>query len=351
MSAQAATAAVADPPARAPHRWTYRPGLDGLRALAVLAVVVYHYNGNYLPGGYLGVTVFFVLSGYLITGMLATEHSVSGRIDLGAFYARRALRLYPALVVAVAATIIAAFAIGERAGVFGAAAYSLLYVNDFVVAAGHASGWLAVTWSLGVEEQFYLLWPLLMLVALRVLPSRTVALLCLAAAVELGLLEAVLVPRISPGVMYFSPLGNIMALMLGAGVALLPQASRRLGGPLAVVAAAALAALALRSPGLGTTSSWRGPEQLATVAAAAVIAYLAGGGFALLRSRIAVWIGRRSYGIYLIHESIHTALSSRIHHANEVAAIGVPLSIAFAALSYRLIEQPFLRLKRRFART
>jgi peptidoglycan/LPS O-acetylase OafA/YrhL len=339
----------------APRRWIRKPGLDGIRALAVLGVVAYHYEGSHLPGGYFGVTAFFVLSGYLISGMLTTEYANSGRIDLVAFYARRALRLFPALLVVVVGALLLATLVGHDLAdtrLYEAGGFSLLYVNDFAVAAGHVSSMLDLTWSLGVEEQFYLLWPLLLLVALGFFTSRTIGLACLALAALAGTLEGFLVPTISPGVAYFSPLGNIMPLMLGTGISFAATTcSERLIGWLASGGAIAIIALALAGPSLATTASWHGPEQLAAISVAFVILHVANGGFCLLRSRIAIWIGRRSYGLYLIHEPVHVALFSLLRHSNEDAAIGVPISIGLAALSYHYVEQPFLRLKARFSRT
>jgi peptidoglycan/LPS O-acetylase OafA/YrhL len=320
----------------------------------MLAVVAYHYEGGYMPGGYLGVTAFFVLSGYLITGMLAVEHTNTRHIDLPAFYARRALRLYPALVVAVAGTLVLGTLVRSDGmplwRLYAASGFSLLYVNDFVVAAGHITSWLDVTWSLGVEEQFYLLWPLLLLAALRGLPARDLGLGCVAVAILAGIVEAVLVPAIPPGWVYFSPIGNVMPLLLGAGLSFAPMCARRVGAWLACGGAAALIALALAGPGLGTVTSSRGPEQLAAISSAAVIWFVADGGFSLLGSRVMVWLGRRSYGIYLIHEPVPAALYSVLPHAGEDTLIGVPLSVGLAALSYRYVEQPFLRRKTRFSR-
>src|SRR5919202_3192462 len=152
-------------------RLSYLSGLDGLRALAVIAVLLYHAELGWLPGGFLGVEIFFVISGYLITSLLLAEWRQRGRIGLAAFWLRRARRLLPALYLLLAVTL--AFAVvflpGEVAGLR----------NDAIAAFGYVTNWYLVLankpyfetvgrppplqhlWSLAVEEQFYLLWPLL----------------------------------------------------------------------------------------------------------------------------------------------------------------------------------------------
>lgn len=154
----------------------YLPGLDGLRALAVIAVMIYHADPSWLPGGFLGVEVFFVISGYLITLLLMAERERDGRINLGAFWMRRARRLLPALfAVMVALAIWTTIAKPEALGkVRGDLIAGFFYVSNWFqiwVGAGYASSGdfapLRHLWSLAVEEQFYLVWPLVMAVVLR----------------------------------------------------------------------------------------------------------------------------------------------------------------------------------------
>src|SRR2546430_2700946 len=153
----------------------YALGLDGIRALAVTAVVLYHLGA--LGGGFLGVDVFFVLSGYLITGLLLFEHQHTGRISLGAFYLRRARRLLPALYVllAVVATLAVVVRPGDLAGLrhdlWAAVGYAtnwwLIAEGSSYFGAGAHPSMLTHLWSLAVEEQFYLVWPLALLGLLR----------------------------------------------------------------------------------------------------------------------------------------------------------------------------------------
>src|SRR3954463_7487522 len=158
------------------------PALDGLRAIAVTAVLLYHAGVTWMPGGFLGVDVFFTLSGYLITSLLLSEMQRSGRIDLGRFLLRRARRLLPAVALLVLTALVISLFLSsaEAGGVRSDALSSLLYVNNwrqiigdqsYFVAAGRPS-LLRHLWSLSVEEQFYLLWPLLMGFVLRRLGRR-----------------------------------------------------------------------------------------------------------------------------------------------------------------------------------
>src|SRR3954469_21292126 len=180
----------------------YLPGLDGLRAVAVLAVVAYHQDLAWAPGGFLGVDIFFVLSGYLITGILRAEWDRRGRLDLHRFWIRRARRLLPALAVLVVAICAAATVLdrgqlhGLRADVAAAASYTS---NWWQLAADHSyfarfspPSLLQHLWSLAVEEQFYLVWPLLLALALRYLPRRGLALIIAGAAACSAVAMAVL---------------------------------------------------------------------------------------------------------------------------------------------------------------
>src|ERR1044071_207656 len=171
----------------------HRRSLDGVRGVAVLAVLAVHTNhlggASLLPGGSLGVDIFFVLSGFLITGLLIEEWSRSGSISLADFYRRRALRLVPALalmLLTLACVSAAVLSAPEAEQTLRALPTAFLYLTDFAISLdGRAAlGALRHTWSLAVEEQFYLLWPPLLLVALRArLSGRAIAMLTLTLAV------------------------------------------------------------------------------------------------------------------------------------------------------------------------
>ena len=178
------------------RRVPYLPGLDGMRALAVVAVMVYHANPAWLPGGFLGVEVFFVISGYLITLLLIGEHERSGTVSLGQFYVRRARRLLPALfALLVGVTVYTALFRRDALGLLrGDVLAALVYVSNWYqiwVGQGYTAAGdfapLRHLWSLAVEEQFYLLWPLVMIGLIRLgrrrLPSMSVWLVAAAIAI------------------------------------------------------------------------------------------------------------------------------------------------------------------------
>ena len=245
-------------------RVPYLPGLDGLRALAVLAVIVYHANSDWLPGGFLGVEVFFVISGYLITLLIVAEHERTDALSLRGFWARRARRLLPALVVMMLLLVVwTAFferdALGAlRGDVIAGALYGS---NWFQVWIG--AGYTAVNdfaplrhlWSLAVEEQFYLLWPLVMAAILRRGRDRLprVALWFVGVAIFVSLLIALFTPRGPIGLcsetpdaywmlgdrciskvdaLYLSTPSRSTGLLLGAALALVWRPFALLRGPM-----------------------------------------------------------------------------------------------------------------------
>jgi peptidoglycan/LPS O-acetylase OafA/YrhL len=353
LTAQHRTSTEAEARQRSAPR--YRPELDGLRALAIGAVVLFHYLPAPFRGGYLGVTLFFVLSGYLITSLLTHEHEETGTIDRRAFYTRRALRLWPALIVVVPILLALALTVGHAAHLVHAllvgAAASLVHLNDFVVAADRhlATDWFGATWSLGVEEQFYLVWPLVLLFALRRTSRKRLALACAATALIFALAYPFLFNAVGARWLYYSPLGNIAPLMAGCALALYGRVH-----PHKVVWLAALAIfLALTFVAKEATiypSAWKGPVQLATLASVVLIGAIPAGG--AIASASAVWLGKRSYSLYLTHAGPWQVFATRLASspAGIVALIGIPVSLLWADASYRLVERPFLKLKGRFER-
>jgi peptidoglycan/LPS O-acetylase OafA/YrhL len=329
--------------------------LDGLRGVAILGVLAYH--SRLLPGGFVGVDLFFALSGYLITSLLLEEWRRHGDIRLPAFWARRMLRLAPALVLGVAFTYAAAAYVGLPLRAEWVAA-SLLYAANLLIGYGgvYPLGLLSHMWSLGMEEQFYLVWPLLLVGA-----SRFGALGVSAAALLLSVVPALLrlwytaAHPADPNLwlrVYFAPDMRFDAIALGclAGAWLPfrtapgPFATRAIqlaaiGGALwlALVAVGAQIATLVAHPMLFSVTS---------VAATAVVL----GAIRLpllewpLSSPPLVWLGRISYGLYVIHVAVFVLLAAHPFWLQWAAAI------ALAAASYRFWEQPFLRLKRRFAR-
>ena len=365
-------------PIRAGQR--YLPGLDGLRALAVLAVVAYHLGLGWAPGGLLGVGVFFTLSGYLITDLLLGQHARTGSLQLADFWLRRARRLLPALFVMLA-VVIAWVALADRsqlAGLRGAAAAAATYVSNWYLIGEHTSYFarfgppspLGHLWSLAVEEQFYLVWPALLLVFVflawrRGTGSRAAAragsggryvmagvtlLLAAASAVEMAALYH---PGYDPTRVYDGTDTRAFALLLGAALAFLwpttqprrePGAASRwcLDG-VGAIGLVVIGALIWRtneySPFL-----YRGGLvvlSLATVLVLAAVVAPAGHLGLMLGAAPLRWIGVRSYGIYLWHFPV-IALTTPAdgHDPAPRAALQVAATIAVAALSWHFIEEP-----------
>lgn len=345
--------------------------LDGLRAVAVLCVMLYHLQQPGLfPGGYVGVDVFFVLSGFLITDLLVTENRQSGRVDLRAFYARRALRLLPALAAVVGVATASVLLIGRfaqfRGDTLKSVPFVALYSANWQFAHSPVADWslLGHTWSLSIEEQYYFVWPIILLWAWRRWrnPSRLVAWISAVVLIEWFARLVLIRHSASWESTYYSTFFHSDGLLVGSAVALLVQGRRRLVGklcsrPAAAVSALVLAYLVLKGQGVS------GPETplwiTATVVASGIlIGHVATDaqpfGGRVLGHRWSTWIGRRSYGLYLWHIPIYLGLAtmpwlSRQPLPVEELAL-VAISFAVAAASFRYIEQPFLQLKVRFER-
>jgi len=321
------------------------PALDGLRALACGGVVLFHCQVPGLGGGWLGVDVFFVLSGYLITGLLLAEQDGQKRISLGAFWARRAVRLYPALLVTVALGIPFAGTLGNRAlGYQSTAAVALTFTTDFYLVVRHNNGGgLAHAWSLAVEEQFYLVWPLVVAMVRR----RSVLLIATVAAASASFASMALDHRtFSPGfaLAYFAPWARAWELLAGA---ILAAAAPTLGRGHAVTASTA-GALGILAATAGATPADLAPAILPWRTLAVVLAstaFLAGASHGpaarLFSSAPMVWVGRRSYAIYLLHVPAIAVVTKYYTLSQPVSTLVVLLfTVLMAALSYRLVEQP-----------
>jgi peptidoglycan/LPS O-acetylase OafA/YrhL len=346
----------------------YLPGLDGLRALAVLAVIAYHEQFGWAVGGLLGVGVFFTLSGYLITGILLAQWSDEGRVRLRDFWLSRARRLLPALLAMLA--VVTAWATvldrGRLSGLRGSVAAAMTYSSNWYLIAAHQSYFsrfappapLDHLWSLAVEEQFYLLWPSLLIAGLFLVRTRGKRAAAWLAAPTLALAAGSAVamlllyqPGIDPTRVYEGTDTRAFGLLIGAALALVSagraaQPSRR--GRMALDSAgfAGLAVIGLMIWRVGQYSpfAYRGGLVLLSAAAAAVVAAAACPGTAVGRAlgwRPLRWIGERSYGIYLWHYPV-IVLTSPANAGEDLprAAAQIAATIALAALSWQFIEQP-----------
>ena len=370
-------------------RARYMPGLDGLRAVAVLAVIAYHLNLGWAPGGLLGVGVFFVLSGYLITDLLLAQRERYGHFRLGEFWTRRARRLLPALWVMLGVVVLwVSIAKPAQLGALrGDVVAALLYVSNWWYALQHVSYFasfgppspLGHLWSLGIEEQFYLVWPLLLVAgaallgprlrrseplvlnlrpSLLVRPVIPVVLILLLAAASAVAMAVLYQPGADPNRVYYGTDTRAFELLLGAALAFV-WPSRRLsaqvsGSRRAWLELSGVAGLSGIAVLVAVTDEYhafiyRGGLvllSLATVAAIVSIAHPATTvgralGVAPLR-----WLGVRSYGVYLWHYPVIVLTTPLVdtagaHVVRDTLQFGATLLIA--ELSWRFIESPIRR--------
>ena len=361
-----------------PRRVPYHPALDGLRAVAVLAVLAYHQNPARLPGGFLGVDVFFVLSGYLITSLLLAEHEREGGIALRSFWVRRLRRLLPALLLCL--LLVSAYALwlappDTLAQLRGDGLASLAYVLNWrFVLEGRSYFFeffpspLRHLWSLSVEEQWYLIWPFVVAVTLRGPGARgrrgaqRVLLVSMAAAAASAVWMSWLFDGAQdPSRAYYGTDAHASPLLLGAALAALAAQHRVRPGRttpawpvgLGGLVGAGVLAWAMRS--MTGSSAWlyQGGFAVVAVATAAIIAAVVHESGPWwqdpLRPLLALaplrWLGRISYGVYLYHWPLYFVLTPERTGLTGPAlfAVRVGATIAVATLSWWAIEQPIRR--------
>jgi peptidoglycan/LPS O-acetylase OafA/YrhL len=352
----------------------YLPGLDGIRAVAIIGVLLYHADLDWLPGGFLGVDVFFVLSGFLITTLILEEFDRSGRVDFGRFYLGRARRLLPALVLMlVVCGIAVAFVYRDAASQFARDALaSVFYVNNWLYILTDQSYFeftgrpplLQHLWSLAVEEQFYLVWPAIAYLVVRRFARRGV----LVVAGSLAVLSTGWMLWLSvqngypdladPSRAYFGTDSHIMGLLVGAALACvwrpgrlraqLPSGARVL--ILATGVASLLAVLAFYAFVTEYTAwMYRGGFLGLSVIVAVLIATATHPAVPLgraLGTQPLRFIGQRSYGLYLWHWPVFMVTRPGLDVPIDgigLLALQLGLTFGIAELSYRYVEMPIRR--------
>lgn len=350
-----------------PSQRRYMPGLDGLRALAVIAVIVYHLNPDWLPGGLLGVGVFFTLSGYLITDILVSQWDTYHSFKIKDFWLRRARRLLPAMLTVVVVIVLCSllFDPSRLTALRGDVPAALVYMSNWWFIFHQVSYFesfgppspLGHLWSLAVEEQFYILWPLLLVLGLKYMPKRIVLagwVTCLALISAL-LMAVIYVPGTDPSRVYYGTDTRGFALLIGAALALVWPSGKLKGQ------ASAKARLLL--DGIGTVSllllchwAWASNEYdpslyrgdllgiaLVTAIVVAALAHPVSHLGKLLGLKPLRWIGARSYGLYLWHVPVITLTTPQVD-TDGVHVLRIILqllaTVLLASLSFKYIEEP-----------
>jgi peptidoglycan/LPS O-acetylase OafA/YrhL len=329
----------------------YNPALDGLRALAVLLVISSHTMRFFSPGGWIGVDVFFTLSGYLITSILLRELRETGRISFGNFYIRRALRLTPALaILLVIFEFLRSFFVANGSEIREAALVAGTYIENWnLVFNLWPTDFVGQTWSLAVEEQFYLLWPLMLIFIFNKRPvvwiSAAIAAMLVARLVfwRGGTADTERALQYSLGI---RPVG----LLIGCILAFLPIDRWKISAPIAPTMMSVIVAIALideRSVYVFLIA----PMVVSLATAVLVACTLHGGATISALSLPPVrYIGKISYGLYLYHSPIFfIGEAHKVHLPFYLYGLAlIALVFSAAALSYEFVEKPFLRLKDRF---
>ncbi len=313
------------------HRWR---SLDGIRGLAIILVVLSHaFPETYAAGGAPGVSLFFVLSGFLITSLLLNENETSGRIDLKKFFGRRVLRLVPALIAYLSVVAIAQG--------WSSIWPSLFYIGNYAQIAGGDVGVNVHTWSLAVEEHFYLLWPVLFVFLASVPQKRRLA--WVASAAILSLSWRFIVPDAMWA--YQGTDTNAYALALGCLVALVKDSwtpSRRLAN--LCLAGIAVFGLYPMTSFEEVVAAGRWVAPVAAILGSIAVWASATHTQAWLASPILVRAGRISYGLYLWHPLVLFLCWSRISGDRQLVTLGViAVSIVLATFSWRYVEAPVMR--------
>jgi len=360
---------VAAAPPAAPFRLGYQPALDGIRGISITIVLVFHANERLLPGGFLGVDLFFVLSGFLITSLLVQEFDATGGISLKSFYMRRVLRLFPALftmLLLFCAAAILVFGFHGAVDHLIDSAITVFYTANWARALGvHRVDFLGHAWSLSLEEQFYLIWPPMLLLLLRVMRSRW-----LVAFLPLGLALASWALRFDmhiDGATLMRVLNGLDThadgLMIGccAGLAvasglLSDKAKRALARGVRFLSPISLLLLCYlvlfkHWYDLDTVQWWLFcvPVLGLILILDCVLGDRRDSFHRIFSNRLLVRIGMISYGLYLWHYPIYRFMASAFGMGwVTVLVFGTILTFLVAILSYRLVETPFLRLKRKF---
>jgi peptidoglycan/LPS O-acetylase OafA/YrhL len=346
--------------------WGYRPALDGLRAIAVALVIAFHVDLELFEGGFIGVDLFFVLSGFVVTNVIWTEFLTHGRLELRRFYARRMRRLTPAALACVVGTALLFLLIAPlfgRLSLVDDAKSALLYFANWNALSNSTDYFEAATdpspfihfWSLSIEEQFYVFFPLLMIGLWRLASSQRrpwVVPAGLAVLIACSVFLQLYWASRGTSLAYYRTDARLYQLLAGALLAIVIAQSHRLklSPRFHLIATAGIAALVIAATSaLGVSPSTRG--FLATACALAIVGGLELSPGSLLERVLSLpiltWLGGISYGIYLWHWPVILALKRVIAvEPSTMLVLATVVSIGLAAASHRIVEQPIRKNKR-----
>jgi len=351
-----------------PHSFPYMPGLDGLRALAVLSVIAYHLNLPFTTGGFLGVTVFFVLSGYLITSLLVWEYDTTNSIDLKHFWIRRAKRLLPAMFLLLAVLnvliplirpeLITTLHGDSIAGIFYYSNWHYIFQHVSYFESFGTTSLLTHFWSLAIEEQFYIVWAIVFFICFVTFKKREKVLKWTLIATGLSILAMIVLykPSLDPSRVYYGTDTRLFSLLIGASLALIfpshqlsdiPDKKRKWTFEIIGFAGLLVYVIMMMTTNQYQPFIYRGGMVLVSITTALLVLSIALPSSTLLRSMLSVkplkWIGERSYGIYLWHYPIITLFNSKVNtiQPHYWKALGeFVLILVLASLSYKYVEQP-----------
>ena len=348
-------------------RLAYVPELDGLRGIAIIFVMLFHFEFPFFEGGFIGVDVFFVLSGFLITSLLIQEFDRIDHINLRYFYVRRVLRLGPALICLLVIFCCISFMVLDREEAIDNlidALISLIYFSNWARAFMlHPPDFVGHTWSLSIEEQFYILWPISLLILLRLIKDRRyIAITTFVIALCAWCLRAYLAVNQTPVERLYNGLDTRAdALMIGCALGVLVSSKlisenikKRLSKLLIIIAPFSMMGLFA----FAIFGRWQGPVMylygffmVEIFTAVLIIDCLIVNQSIIrrfLKIKWLVWIGSVSYGLYLWHYPIYRMLSAMGFSPFIVIVIGILMTFAIAACSYYLLEKPILKFKEGF---
>lgn len=346
----------------------YIPGFDGMRGMAILLVMLFHTGIPYFKGGFIGVDIFFVLSGFLITSLLIKEQASTGRINLKHFYLRRVLRLAPALLLLLLTVAISGIALGlkgssstDLSSVLITLFYSANWVRAFNL---HPMGILAHTWSLSIEEQFYMLWPLFVIMLLKLVKSKKeIFNIVFTLSILSWLLRIYLTQSGFPAERIYNGLDTRAdGLLIGCLAAIMHNSPLQENwfsfGTKRYILLKNLAFAGFTFPFIILFNiSWRNVNMfywinfLVEIFTAALILHVISNKKSLIKKLLTfkplIWTGSISYGIYLWHDPVYEVMRSYGFSKLSILVLGSIITFAIATASYYIMEKPVLSLKKK----